>query len=288
MIRASSVRRGRTVAAIGGGVPRPRRVHHRRGDGGAGDACLRSSRVPSGHRGPGRQGARVVADPPSGRQGRAGRPDRRRRPDDRGRKVGGDFSSRHSTWRSDQAPLAYNSRYEIAARAVDSDGVATRTTTWVRTVKPKRLAYTGLSPYGGSVVGVGMPVIMTFDQPVHAQGRRREAPVGRHQAGRGRQLVLGQRPDGALASQGVLEARYRRDRAQQARGRQPRRGVWGDDDDLARFSVGSSTISTVDIGRAHDGGRTERRSRPQRFPITTGKPGWDTRDRHQGDHLQGA
>jgi lipoprotein-anchoring transpeptidase ErfK/SrfK len=53
-------------------------------------------------------------------------------------------------------------------------------------------------------------------------------------------------------------------------------GVWGDDDDLTRFTVGAATISTVDIGKhtmtVEQGGEVIRK-----IPVTTGKAGWDTR-----------
>jgi len=196
--------------------------------------------------------------------------------DDRGRKVSGDFSSRHALWKSDQAPLEYNSRYTITAKAVDADGIATQTSTWVRTVKPKRLAYTGLSPYGASVVGVGMPVVMTFDQPV-----TRKAAVERRLAVTTKPATLGGwywvndqmvrwrpkqywRPGTGVTVRSRLE------------GVNLGNGVWGDDDDLVRFSIGSSTISTVNIGKhtmvVEQDGQVVRK-----LPITTGKPGWDTR-----------
>jgi lipoprotein-anchoring transpeptidase ErfK/SrfK len=196
--------------------------------------------------------------------------------DDRGRKISGEFSSRRSVWRSEQAALPFNSRYEIAARAADSDGVATRTKTWVRTVKPKRVAYTGLSPYGGSVVGVGMPVIMTFDQPV-----QRRAVVEKN-------LSVATKPAAVGAWYWVNDqmVRWRPKEywkpgtdvtvSSQLEGVNLGGGVWGDDDDLARFRVGEATVSTVDIG-AHTMVVEQNGNVVRKIPITTGKPGWDTR-----------
>lgn len=196
--------------------------------------------------------------------------------DDRGRKVSGDFSSQHAVWRSDQAPLPFDSRYQIAARASDSDGVATRTKTWVRTVKPKRVAHTGLSPYGEAVVGVGMPVIMTFDQPV-----QRKAAVEKRLSVTTKPAVVGSwywandqmvrwRPKEYWKPATDVTVRS------QLEGVNLGGGVWGDDDDLARFSVGSATVSTVDIKNftmvvEQDGAVV------RKVPITTGKDGWDTR-----------
>ncbi|MCZ3388847.1 MAG: Ig-like domain-containing protein [Actinomycetia bacterium] len=196
--------------------------------------------------------------------------------DDRGRKISGDFSSRRSVWRSDESPLQYDSRYDVTARAADSDGVATQTKTWVRTVEPKRVAYTGLSPYGETVVGVGMPVIMTFDQPV-----QRKAAVEKNLSVATKPAAVGGwywvndqmvrwrpkeywKPGTDVTVRSRLEGVNLGD------------GVWGDDNDLARFSVGDSTISTVNIGTStmavEQNGNVVRK-----IPVTTGKPGWETR-----------
>ena len=196
--------------------------------------------------------------------------------DDRDRKVPGAFSARHARWQTAAAPLDFNSKYTITAEAVDSDGVATETTTWVRTVKPKRVAYTGISPYGASVVGVGMPVVMTFDQPVTRKAAvERKLSVSTKPAAVGGwywvndQMVRWRpkeywKPGTDVAVRSQLE------------GVNLGGGVWGDDDDLVRFRIGSSMVSTVNIGKhrmvVEQDGNVIRR-----LPITTGKPGWDTR-----------
>ena len=196
--------------------------------------------------------------------------------DDRDRKVPGAFSGRHARWQTAETPLDFNSKYTITAEAVDSDGVATETTTWVRTVKPKRVAYTGISPYGASVVGVGMPVVMTFDQPVTRKAAvERKLSVSTKPAAVGGwywvndQMVRWRpkeywKPGTDVAVRSQLE------------GVNLGGGVWGDDDDLVRFRIGSSMVSTVNIGEhrmvVEQDGNVIRR-----LPITTGKPGWDTR-----------
>jgi lipoprotein-anchoring transpeptidase ErfK/SrfK len=196
--------------------------------------------------------------------------------DGRGRKVSGSFSARHAVWRSDQTPLEFDSRYAIAARAADSDGIATRTKTWVHTVKPKGVAYTGLSPYGGSVVGVGMPVIMTFDQPVERKAAvEQNLSVSTHPATVGgwywvNDQMVRWRPKTYWTPGTDVTVRSHLE------GVNLGNGIWGDDDDMARFSVGDSTVSTVDIGKhmmtVQQNGHVVRK-----VPVTTGKPGWDTR-----------
>lgn len=196
--------------------------------------------------------------------------------DARGRKLSGNYSSQRAIWRSDEAPLTFNSRYQIVAKAADSDDVATRTKTWVRTVEPKRVAYTGISPYGESVVGVGMPVIMTFDQPVQRKAAvEKNLSVSTKPAAEGswywvNDQMVRWRPKEYWTPGTDVTVRSRLE------GLNLGGGVWGDDDDLARFSVGSATISTVDISKfsmvVEQNGEVLRK-----VPVTTGKDGWETR-----------
>ena len=196
--------------------------------------------------------------------------------DERGRPVKGKYSQRRMVWESKQAPLPFNTRYRVKATAKDSDGVATSTSTWLKTVKPKRTAYTGISPYGGSTVGVGMPIIMTFDQPV-----TRKAAVEEQLAVSTKPAALGSwywvndqmvrwrpkdywKPGTDVTVRSSLEGVNFGD------------GVWGDDDDVARFSIGSATVSTVDIAK-HTMTVTQGGQVIRKIPITTGKSGWDTR-----------
>lgn len=196
--------------------------------------------------------------------------------DERGRKVTGGFSQRRTLWTSTEAPLPFDTRYQVVARAKDSDSLATRSSTWLRTVKPKRTAYTGITPAGEAVVGVGMPIIMTFDQPV----KRKPAVEQR--------LSVTTKP-AALGSWYWVNDQMVRWRPKQywkpgtdvtvrsrLEGVHLGNGVWGDDDDLARFSIGAATVSTVDIRNfmmtVTQGGEVVRK-----VPITTGKRGWETR-----------
>ena len=69
--------------------------------------------------------------------------------DERDRKVIGKYRHRHRCGGRPRPPLPFDTRYQVQAKAEDSDGVATKTSTWLHTVKPKRTAYTGITPYGG-------------------------------------------------------------------------------------------------------------------------------------------
>lgn len=196
--------------------------------------------------------------------------------DEEGRKLPGRFSDHKQRWASNAAPLPFDTRYTVEARAVDAEGLATRTRTTLRTVKPKNLAYTGISPIGASTVGVGMPIIVTFDQPVtrkQVAERRLKVTTAPQQVG-GWYWVNDQmvrwRPKTFWRPGTDVSVRT------QLAGVELGKGVWGDDNDLARFTVGDALISTVDIGE-HTMTVTRNGDVIRTVPITTGKSGWDTR-----------
>lgn len=196
--------------------------------------------------------------------------------DEEGRKVPGGFSNRKQRWASDASPLPFNTRYTVEARAVDAEGLSTRSRSTLRTVKPQRMAYTGISPSSAATVGVGMPIIVTFDQPVARKAvaeRRLKVTTAPQQVG-GWYWVNDQmvrwRPKEYWRPGTDVTVRT------QLAGVELGKGVWGDDNDLARFSVGDAMVSTVDIGN-HTMTVTRNGEVIRKMPITTGKDGWDTR-----------
>ena len=196
--------------------------------------------------------------------------------DARGREVAGSFSNRHMMWTSNEGPLPFDTRYQVKATAEDSDGVPTTERTWLRTVKPKTTGHSSILPAGQAVVGVGMPIIVTFDHPV-----ARKAAVEERLSVTAKPKAVGAwywvndqmvrwRPKTFWRAGTDVTVRTRLD------GVNFGNGVWGDDSDLARFSIGSALVSTVDIDdhtmTVTQGGKVLRK-----IPITTGKAGWDTR-----------
>jgi lipoprotein-anchoring transpeptidase ErfK/SrfK len=196
--------------------------------------------------------------------------------DEQGRKVAGSYSNKHMVWTSNQGPLPFDTRYRIKAAAADSDGVPTRQRTWVRTVKPKATAYTSILPNGQAVVGVGMPIILTFDHPVLRKAAVEERlSVTTKPAATGswywvNDQMVRWRPKYFWKPGTEVTVRS------ELQGVNFGNGTWGDEDDLARFTIGSAMVSTVDIGdhmmTVTQGGQVIRK-----IPITTGKTGWDTR-----------
>jgi len=196
--------------------------------------------------------------------------------DERGRKLDGRYVKHHTQWTSTESPLSFDTRYTVLTRAQDAAGLGVRKTTTVSTVKPNTTAYTSITPYGGSVVGVGMPVILTFDQPV-----TRKAAVERALSVETKPATVGGwywvndqmvrwRPRHYWQTGTDVTVRS------ELAGVNFGNGVWGDDDDMVRFNVGDAMISTVDIATDM---MTVRRDGQvlRKIPVTTGKPGWDTR-----------
>ncbi|MEW9534378.1 Ig-like domain-containing protein [Microbispora sp. NPDC049125] len=83
-----------------------------------------------------------------------------------GDQVEGEFNEAHTKWTSKQ-PLKPSSKYTVSAKATGNGGPATATSQF-STLKPKvELAVADVTPgLKGETVGVGMPIMVTFNQPV--------------------------------------------------------------------------------------------------------------------------
>jgi lipoprotein-anchoring transpeptidase ErfK/SrfK len=192
-----------------------------------------------------------------------------------GKAVRGRISRDGTRWVSTKPLLAYDSRYTVKVSAVDSSGLVAKTRSSFRTEKPEALVHTGITPSSGSY-GVGMPIIVTFDSPVPDRAAAEE------------QLDVTSLPaqPGSWYWVGDQMVRYRPKTywepgtkvtvTSSLKGVRLGKHVWGDDDDSATFDIGDSMISTVDISTDQ---MTVRRNGEviRTLPITTGKPGWDTR-----------
>jgi len=79
----------------------------------------------------------------------------------------GTLSDDGTRWQVDVRSLRYNSTYRVEATAIDARGVATTTSSEFSTIAPTSF-FTGevVSPAAGALVGVGMPVVVTFDRPI--------------------------------------------------------------------------------------------------------------------------
>ncbi|MGA8977554.1 MAG: Ig-like domain-containing protein [Pedococcus sp.] len=192
--------------------------------------------------------------------------------DAKGTQVTGALSG-DGTW-STTARLAPSGTYTVTAVAKGSDGTPSTTTATFTTLKPKVTATYGILN-SGATVGVGMPVAIQFDSAVTTAKMRAEVEkrvkVTTHpkQAGAwgwldSRQLMWRPatywKPGTTVTVSAPLT------------GLQTGPDKWIANDDSAGFTVGSATVSTVDIA-AHT--MTVRRGGQvvKVIPVSTGRPG---------------
>jgi lipoprotein-anchoring transpeptidase ErfK/SrfK len=197
--------------------------------------------------------------------------------DRQGHSVKGRLGRGGTTWHSTQSILDYNVRYSVRATAVDSAGLVAHQASSFRTVAPEHVVYSEITPSGGAVVGVGMPIIVSFGEPVpnraaaetHLSVNTSRPTVG------GWYWVSDQmvrwRPKDYWRPGTVVVVRS--DLAGVSLGQ----GTWGNDDDQVKFTIGDAMVSTVDIAN-HDMVVERNGQVIRRVPVTTGKPGWDTRN----------
>lgn len=86
-------------------------------------------------------------------------------------KLSGEIDA-EGVWRN-KGELALDTTYTIVASATNPDGVATQSTRTFSTLRPKIDATYRVLP-DGQTVGVGMPVMVTFDSPVQTPAMRAE------------------------------------------------------------------------------------------------------------------
>jgi len=192
-----------------------------------------------------------------------------------GDRVSGHYLRGGSVWES-TSRLAYATRYRVHATAVDATGRVATSRTSFRTVHPKSLLGVSVTPLGGWTVGVGMPIIVTFDRPVQDRAKVESLlHVTSHPSVQGGWYWVSDQmvrwrprdywPAGTKVSLNAALA-----------GQDLGGGVWGGSDVHLNFTIGSATVDTVDM--ASDELTVRQNGKVIRtIPVTTGKPGWDTR-----------
>ncbi len=165
---------------------------------------------------------------------------------DRGRVVNGELSSDGVTWRSTE-PLGYNRTYTLNAEALGLSGVAQKKTATFQTHSPQNLTMPYVSPNDGSVVGVGQPIAVRFDEKNISD---------RLAAQRSISITTNPPIDGAFYWLNDREVRWRP--AQywkpgttvsvqvKAYGADFGGGLFGQDDVSTRFTIGDEVIATAD------------------------------------------
>ncbi len=180
-------------------------------------------------------------------------------------------------WRSSGSSLRFATRYTVTARAVDSAGHTAMAVSTFKTVKPKAELTTSISPIAGQTVGVGMPIIVRLSAPV----------TNRAAVQQGLSVTTSREVVGSWSWISDHEVHWRPKTywpadtqvsiGVQLDGVKAGGGVWGAEDRTIPFTIGSATVSTVDILK-HTLTVTEGGKEVRVIPITTGKDGFITRE----------
>ena len=178
-----------------------------------------------------------------------------------------------TTWTSSTG-LTAATQYAVHAVATNAAGAAVTRDSTLTTVTPTATAFPSVAPLSGSTVGVGMPIIVTLDEPVAAD-RRAEVEEN---------LVVSTQPtpvQGSWNWQSDSKVEFRPQEYWPAQTTvhldvdlgdvEVSPGVWGTTRDVD-FTVGSAMVSTVDIA-AHTFTVTRDGQVLRTIPVTLGQSG---------------
>lgn len=195
-----------------------------------------------------------------------------------GKELTGSYSTDGSTWTANSAALDYAATYSLAATAVDSRGVPVSTQQTFTTAEPEKVFSAFVTPSQGSVVGVGMPIAVAFDRDIAPAER---ASIEQALAVRTSAPVVG-----AWSWTGAREVRFRPVAFWPANsqvqvqadltGVRLSDGAMGSGNTLTSFAIGPSMLTKVDA-LTHQASVFRDGSLIKTIPVTTGKPGFETR-----------
>lgn len=194
-----------------------------------------------------------------------------------GAEVAGTYSAGALTWTARPGLLPLGASFVVEAQAVDAAGQGKVIRTRFRTVVPKQTLTPAVTPVDGQTVGVGMPVMVRFNADV----------PDRAAVQRALSVTTSRSIEGAWRWFGDREVHWRPREMWPAgtdvqvrlalAGVDAGEGLWGAKDRVVRFHVGDARVHTVDIAR-HTMTVTRNGQVLRTIPITTGKPGFATRN----------
>ena len=195
-----------------------------------------------------------------------------------GTPVTGQLGPMSDTWTS-TGYLALATSYTFSVTAVDPAGLSTSATSTFTTMPapadPERVR---VSPLDSETVGVGMPVVLYFTHPV----------IDRVAVERRLSVTSTPAVVGGWYWMSDTELHYRPQAYWPAgasvtvniplNGVNAGAGIYGDQDRVINFKIADhAMVSTVDIA-GHSMTVTRDGATVATYPITSGKPGWETRD----------
>lgn len=201
-----------------------------------------------------------------------------------GRQVAGRLSADQRSWQT-TAPLAADSHYTVRITADDGRGGRGQTAAVFTTRKGSALLTAALGPEGTEdggqgLYGVGEPITVDLSRPVYQPAARAAVEHGlkvtSQPAVRGAwhwvdDRTLHFRPEHYWPAHASVEVAF------DARGRQIGQGLYGGAPSRIAFRTGDQVLALVDAATDH---MTVRRNGVlvKTLPVTTGKPGFETRN----------
>jgi lipoprotein-anchoring transpeptidase ErfK/SrfK len=183
-----------------------------------------------------------------------------------------------STWTAEE-PLAYGTAYTVTATATNDGAAEAEATADFTTVTPEELFTPSIGPLDGTVVGVGMPIRVFFDQPVPDDMKA--------QVERNLEVDSSKPTDGVWSWLADTEVHFRPSEYWPADtdvtlsanlyGVEVAEGVWGEVDRVIDFTIGERHVSVADAGtfrmKVYDGDQLV-----QTFPMSAGGPEFPSRN----------
>ncbi|ACY98692.1 ErfK/YbiS/YcfS/YnhG family protein [Thermomonospora curvata DSM 43183] len=184
--------------------------------------------------------------------------------------VEGTLSADRTRWTS-RWTLAPDTGYRVTAVAVSPDGRAATLTSTFTTLKPKEtIRVSAVAPMQDETVGVGMPIILSFDRPVYNKA----------EVERALQVTASKPVEGAWRWVGRQQVIYRTKKYWPAhtevkltarmKGVRAAKDVYGTRNLTLRFKVGDEQISTASA-RTHQMTVTKNGKVVRKIPVSMGK-----------------
>jgi lipoprotein-anchoring transpeptidase ErfK/SrfK len=190
--------------------------------------------------------------------------------------VAGELSADGRSWIAHPHALKYSTEYQVHARAVDTRGVPVETTTSFRTIDPHALFTGTVTPENGAVVGVGTPITVTFDQSIRDRAAIEKALVVRTPTS-----IEGAWSWTSASTVVFRPAEYWPSNTPvqvdlNLMGVRAKRGVFGEGNISSSFTTSVSMVTKVNALK-HTATVYRDGQKVRTIPITTGKPGFETR-----------
>lgn len=201
-----------------------------------------------------------------------------------GTPVGGSLAADGRTWQIHTSDLEFDTRYKVTATAVDLRGTPTTTTGSFRTFKPERALTITTNVDHGSTYGVGMPITVTFNEPITNRAdieSRLQVSTQTKGTNSSPIDVLGSWSWDSDTTVTYRPKKYWPGHTKvtlnaQLKGAHAGGEAYGLEDATRKFTIGSANIMLVDA-EAHDMKFKRDGKLIKRMPVSTGKPGYETR-----------